>query len=30
MVGVHVDDTIVSGDQHLCDEFFSQLSNVSR
>ena len=30
MVGVHVDDTMVFGDQDLCDEFFSQLSNVSR
>ena len=30
MVGVHVDNIIVSGDQDLCDEFFSQLSNVSR
>ena len=25
MVGVHVDDIIVSGEQDLCDEFFSQL-----
>ena len=25
MVGVHVDDIVVSGDQDLCDEFFSQL-----
>ena len=25
MVGVHVDDIIVSGEQVLCDEFFSQL-----
>ena len=30
LVGVHVDDIIVSGDQDSCDEFFSQLSNVSR
>ena len=26
-VGVHVDDIIVSGDQDLCDEFFSQLKH---
>ena len=25
MVGVHVDDIIVSGEQDLCDEFFGQL-----
>ena len=25
MVGVHVDDIIVSGEKDLCDEFFSQL-----
>ena len=25
MVGVHVDDIKVSGEQDLCDEFFSQL-----
>ena len=25
MVAVHVDDIIVSGEQVLCDEFFSQL-----
>ena len=25
MVGVHVDDILVSGEQVLCDEFFSQL-----
>ena len=25
MVGVHVDDIIVSGEKYLCDEFFSQL-----
>ena len=25
MVGVHVDDTIVSGEQDRCDEFFGQL-----
>ena len=27
IVGVHVDNIIVSGEQDLCDEFFSQLKH---
>ena len=29
MVGVHVDDIIVSGEQDLCDEFYGQLKQRS-